>query len=168
MIVELHENFTAESAARVIEEIRACVDRGVPEVTISIDSNGGYVSALQAICDTLRWARKRKVKVNTYNAGIAYSCGVLLLSFGDKRTMAPTAESMIHDVGVQELGGGKVGDLEERVRELRDFNEIWMSFLAKNMKMSRKKLEKLVSGQDLFLTAEESLKFGIIDVIDFI
>jgi len=168
MIIKLHENFTNESASRVVEELRACVDLGVPEITISIDSNGGYVSALQAIVDTIKWCRKRKVKVNTYNAGKAYSCGVSLLSFGDKRTMAPTAQSMIHDVGVQELGGGKVGDLEQRVKELREFNEVWMGFLAKNMKMSRKKLEKLVKGQDLFLSAEESLELGVVDGIDFL
>ena len=167
-MIKLHENFTPKSVERVIAEIREAVEQGAHEITILIDSNGGYGSALQAICDTMRWARKRKVKVNTYNAGKAYSCGVLLLSFGDKRTMAPTAKSMIHDVGVPVLGGGKVGDLEERVKELRDLNEIWMSFLAKNMKMSRKKLDKLVDGKDLFLTADESLKLGIIDEIDFL
>lgn len=164
-IVKLHQNFDPDSAERVCKELVEHLDAGETEVVISIDSNGGYVSSLEAIITTIEYCREKGMKVNTYNAKKAFSCGVMLLSFGDKRFMHPNAASMIHDVGVSEFGGGKVRDLEKRVRELREFNEVWMKWLSKNMGISRKKLEKLVDGQDLFLTARESKELGVIDEI---
>ena len=165
--IELHGNFDEEMGKHVITNLQEACEGGVKRVCIDIASNGGYVFILEAIVEAIKDCRKKGMKVDTYNSSHAYSCGAMLLSFGDRRFMAPTANSMIHEVGLQNLGG-KIGELEKVVKEVRELNDQWFTWLGKNMGMSRKKLEKFVNGEDKYLTAVESKKCKLVDRIEFL
>jgi len=161
-IVELHTEFDERSAHVVCEAILKALEKG-EDITISIDSNGGYVTALEEIIATMDYARSKGIKVNTHNRKKAFSCGVMLLSYGDERSMHPTATAMLHTVGIGSMRGGKVEDLEDRVRKLREFNDEWFSWLAKNLKISKKTLRKRTFNTDWFMGTKEATKIGLID-----
>ena len=134
------------------------------EICLYINSPGGSISDGMAIVDTINYI---KCPVSTICVGMAASMGAVLLACGEKgkRYATPNAEVMIH----QPLIGG--GGLSGQTTEIK--------IHADHMVKTREKLNKLLSektGQDLatierdterdtYMTAEEALKYGLIDGI---
>lgn len=90
--------------------------------------------------------------------------GAILLAGGTKgkREAFPSARIMIH----QPLGGarGQASDIEIQAREILKLKSELNGILAKHTGKSLKVIEKAVD-RDNFMSAEEALKFGIIDKI---
>jgi len=131
------------------------------DISIYINSPGGSVTAGMAIYDTMNFI---KSDVSTICVGMAASMGAFLLSSGTKgkRYCLPNSEVMIH----QPLGGaqGQATEIKiaaERILKMRDkLNKI----LAKNTGKDLKQIEN-DTDRDHFLSADEALKYGIIDKI---
>ena len=102
--------------------------------------------------------------VSTVCVGMAASMGALLLSAGEKgkRFALPNAEVMIH----QPSGGaeGMASDIEITAKQILKIRERLNKILAKN---TGQKVEKIAEDvdRDFFMTAEESVKYGIIDKV---
>ena len=126
-----------------------------------INSPGGSTSAGMAIYDTMHYV---KCEVSTVCVGMAASMGAFLLAAGakGKRKALPNAEIMIH----QPLGGarGQATDIaiqaEQIMRIKRKMNEL----LSKHTGQTIKTIEKDVE-RDHYMTADEALKYGLIDEI---
>jgi ATP-dependent Clp protease protease subunit len=131
------------------------------DINLYINSPGGSVSSGLAIYDTMNYI---KCNVATICVGMAASMGAFLLSSGakGKRFALPNSEIMIH----QPSGGtqGPASDIlihaEHILKTKRKMNEI----LAKNTGQTVAKVEK-DADRDYFMSAEEALKYGIIDKI---
>ena len=131
------------------------------DISIYINSPGGSVTAGMAIYDTMHFI---KSDVSTICVGMAASMAAFLLSSGTKgkRCCLPNSEVMIH----QPLGGaqGQATEIKiaaERILKLRDkLNHM----LAKNTGKDLKTIEKDTE-RDYFLSAEESLAYGLVDKI---
>ena len=131
------------------------------DIMLYINSPGGSTSAGMAIYDTMHYV---KCEVSTVCVGMAASMGAFLLAAGakGKRKALPNAEIMIH----QPLGGarGQATDIaiqaEQIMRIKRKMNEL----LSKHTGQTIKTIEKDVE-RDHYMTAEEALKYGIIDEI---
>lgn len=131
------------------------------DIMLYINSPGGSISAGMAIYDTMHYV---KCEVSTVCVGMAASMGAFLLASGakGKRRALPNAEIMIH----QPLGGarGQATDIaiqaEQILRIKRKMNEL----LSKHTGQSLKTIEKDVE-RDHYMTAEEALKYGLIDQI---
>jgi len=131
------------------------------DIKLYINSPGGSVTAGMAIYDTMQYV---KSDVSTICVGITASMGALLLGAGakGKRFCLPNSEVMIHQV----MGGteGQASDVKihaERILRMKDnLNKI----LSKHTEQSLKKVEK-DTDRDYFMTAKESLDYGIIDKI---
>ena len=134
------------------------------DINIYINSPGGSITSGMAIYDTMNYI---KCPVSTICIGMAASMGAALLAAGEKgkRFATPNAEILIH----QPLIGG--GGLSGQTTEIK--------IHADHMVKTREKLNKLLSdrtGQSLetiqrdterdnYMTAEEALKYGLIDGI---
>ena len=134
------------------------------EIYLYINSPGGSITDGMAIVDTMNYI---KCPVCTICVGMAASMGAVLLTSGEKgkRYALPNAEILIH----QPLIGG--GGLSGQTTEIK--------IHADHMVKTREKLNKLLSdrtGQDIttierdterdnYMTAEEALKYGLIDEI---
>lgn len=135
------------------------------EITIYINSVGGDVTALLNIYDVMQMI---KAPVKTICIGKAYSAAAVLLSAGSKGKRYATrhADVMIH--GVQALfpqsEAADTVDLEIDYRMLQGYNRLLMEVLARH---TGKDVEHVIAdcSRDLFLDAEEALKYGIIDHI---
>ena len=134
------------------------------EIFFYINSPGGSITDGMAIVDTMNYI---KCPVATYCVGMAASMGAVLLASGEKgkRFAMPNSEILIH----QPLIGGN--GISGQTTEIK--------IHADHMVKTREKLNKLLSertGQSLetiekdterdnYMTAEEALKYGLIDGI---
>ena len=131
------------------------------EISIYINSPGGVVTAGLAILDTMNYI---KCPVSTVCMGQACSMGSLLLTCGEKgrRFALPNARVMIH----QPSGGfqGQATDMEIHVKEIlaikKRLNEIYVKQTGQTLKTIEEAMER-----DNFMTADEALKFGLIDQV---
>jgi ATP-dependent Clp protease protease subunit len=126
-----------------------------------INSPGGSVTAALAIYDTMQFV---KPVVQTICLGMAASAAALLLSAGKKgkRFVLPNAEVMIHQV----LGGtsGQATEIDIHARHILKTRDRLNTILAKH---TGQKLAKIAQDteRDYFMSAEESVKYGIVDKI---
>ncbi len=131
------------------------------EITLIINSPGGYVTAGFAVLDCMNSISS---PVSTVCMGLAASMGSILLSAGEKgrRFIYPLAKVMIH----QPSGGarGQSSDIEIQAREILKTKEIGARIIAENCGHSIEKVMKDFN-RDYWMDAQESLAYGIVDGI---
>ena len=131
------------------------------DISIYINSPGGSVTSGMAIYDTINFV---KSDVSTICFGIAASMGALLLSSGTKgkRYILPNADVMIHQVlGRSE---GQASDIEISTKRILNLKERLNKILSKNTGKSIKTINK-DTDRDNYLSAIESIKYGLVDKI---
>jgi ATP-dependent Clp protease protease subunit len=131
------------------------------DIYLYINSPGGLVTAGLAIYDTMQYI---KPNVATICVGQAASAAAVILSAGTKgkRFILPNARVMIHQV----MGGveGPVTDVEIQTKEMVRVKRVINEILAKHTGQSIEKIEKDTE-RDFFMTAEDAVKYGIVDKI---
>ena len=131
------------------------------DITLYINSPGGYVSAGLGIYDTIQHI---KPDVSTICLGSAVSMGAILLASGTagKRYGLPNSRVMLH----QPSGGagGQSSDIQIHAKEIVRTREQLNGIIAKHTGKTKKEVGKKTD-RDFFLSAEEALKFGVIDEI---
>ena len=164
-IIFLSEDVNHASASLVVAQLLFLESEDPDrEIYLYINSPGGSITDGMAIEDTINYI---KCPVSTICVGLAASMGAVLLASGTKgkRYATPNAEILIHQPLI--AGGGLSGQTTE------------IKIHADHMVKTREKLNKLLSqrtGQDLatierdterdtYMTAEEALKYGLIDGI---
>ena len=131
------------------------------EISIYINSPGGSVTAALAMYDTMQFI---KPQIATLCVGLAASAGSLLLTAGTKgmRYVLPNASVMVH----QPSGGfrGQASDIERHAQDIvktkRRLNEIYVKHTGQTLETVERALDR-----DNFMSAEEALKFGLVDEI---
>jgi ATP-dependent Clp protease protease subunit len=131
------------------------------DIYLYINSNGGSITAGMAIYDTMNYI---KSDVTTICIGMAASMGAFILASGSKmkRFSLPNAEILIH----QPLGGaqGQATEIKIAAEHILKIKTKINKILAKN---TSKKIEEIErdTERDYFMSAEEALKYGLIDKI---
>ncbi|MGB4966758.1 MAG: ATP-dependent Clp protease proteolytic subunit [Candidatus Saccharimonadales bacterium] len=126
-----------------------------------INSPGGSVYDALAIYDTMQYITN---EVHTVGIGVQASAAAFLLSSGakGKRFLLPHSTVMIH----QPSSGtrGKVTDQEIDLRESLRIKKLLEEIMAAN---TGQKLDRIHEDmeRDRWMTAEESLKYGLVDQI---
>ncbi|KPJ86050.1 Clp protease [Parcubacteria bacterium SG8_24] len=131
------------------------------DIKLYINSPGGSVTAGLAIFDTMNHI---KPDVATICVGMAASMGAVLLASGakGKRFALPSAEVMIHQV----MGGaeGQATDIKIRAERILKMKDALNRILADRTGQKFEKVEK-DSDRDYFMSAEEAIKYGLIDKV---
>jgi ATP-dependent Clp protease, protease subunit len=131
------------------------------DISLYINSPGGVVTAGLAIYDTMQFI---KADVSTLCIGQAASMGAVLLAGGaeGKRYGLPHSRVMIH----QPLGGfqGQASDFEIHAREILStrsrLNKLLAHHTGKDESIIAQDTER-----DNFMSAEESVQYGLIDKV---
>jgi ATP-dependent Clp protease protease subunit len=131
------------------------------DIYLYINSPGGSITSGMAIYDTMQYI---KPDVSTICVGMAASMGAFLLASGakGKRYALPNSEIMIH----QPLGGfqGQATDIgihAERILKIKkNLNKILSERTGQPIEQVEKDTER-----DNFMTAEEAMKYGLIDEV---
>ncbi|MEE8419352.1 MAG: ATP-dependent Clp protease proteolytic subunit [Dehalococcoidales bacterium] len=131
------------------------------DISLYIHCPGGIISAGLAIYDTMELIRP---DVSTICVGLAASMGTVLLCAGakGKRYALPNATIHMH----QALGGaqGQASDIVIAAREITRLQETLMNIIVKHTGQSLKKVTE-DTDRDYYLSAEQALKYGIVDEI---
>ena len=116
-----------------------------------------------SIYDTMNFI---KPDVSTLCLGQAASMGAFLLSAGakGKRFALPNSRVMIHQPLISGGLGGQASDIEIHARELLKLKQKLNELLAKHSGKKLAQLEK-DTDRDNFMSAEEALKYGLIDQV---
>ena len=134
---------------------------GVEDITLHVDTPGGSVKSGLGIVDVMDYI---KCDVATVNTGMAASMGSILLGAGTKgkRSSLRFSKTMLH-----QSSGGAVGNIQDAritMDEWEKTNDILFNLLGEYTGKTAKRVMK-DSTRDKWLTAQEALKYGIIDEI---
>ena len=131
------------------------------DISLYINSPGGYVTSGLAIYDTMQFIRP---KVATLCIGQAASMGSLLLAAGEPgmRASLPNSRIMVH----QPSGGfrGQAADIMLHAQDIlklkRRLNEIYVKHTGRELPAVEEALER-----DNFMDAETAKAFGLVDEV---
>ena len=131
------------------------------EISMYINSPGGVVSAGLGIYDTMQYIRS---PVSTICTGMAASMGSLLMTAGEPgmRLGMKNSRIMVH----QPSGGfrGQASDIERHAADIqkikRNLNEIYVEHTGRKYEEIEAALDR-----DNFMSAQESVEFGLIDKV---
>ena len=131
------------------------------DISLSINSPGGVVTAGLAIYDTMQYI---KPDVSTICVGQAASMGALLLAAGakGKRYALPNSRVMIH----QPLGGfqGQATDIDIHAREILTLRAKLNAILSHHTGQSLETIERDTE-RDNFKSAADSQAYGLVDQV---
>lgn len=131
------------------------------DIKFYINTPGGSVTAGMAIYDTMQYV---KSDISTICVGLAASMGAVLLSAGakGKRFSLPNSEILIHQV----MGGfeGQASDIKIHSEHILRTREKLNKILAKHTGQSISVIGE-DTDRDYFMSAEEAVKYGIIDKV---
>ena len=131
-----------------------------------ISTFGGNAVDMFGIYDCMRMVKDGGVELHTVGSGKVMSAGVLLLAAGSKgkRLIGKNCRVMVHPV----VGGahGPSHDIQNEVEEILQTQKQYVECLANETKLSISRLNKLISEKrNIYLSAQEAVKFGIADKI---
>ncbi len=161
-IIFLSGPIVERSASVVIQQLLYLQSiRRDQDVNLYINSPGGLVDQTLAVYDTMQFMGS---EVATYCIGQAASGAALILMAGTKgkRYILPNAKVMLH----QPYGGitGQAEDIriqaDEVLRDKDRMNQIIAKCTGREKEKVREDTER-----DYYMTAEEALKYGIVDEI---
>ena len=164
-IIFLGEDVNSTTASLIIAQMLFLESEDPDkEIYFYINSPGGSVTDGLAIVDTMNYI---KCPVSTFCVGLAASFGAVLLANGEKgkRFAMPNAEILIHQPLI--AGGGISGqttDIKIHADQMIKTRERLTKILADR---TGKPLEQVMQDteRDNYMTAEEALKYGLIDEI---
>ena len=131
------------------------------DITMHIDSPGGSVKSGLSMVDVMEYI---SCDIRTVNTGMAASMGSVLLGAGTKgkRSSLRFSKTMLHQTSGG--AGGNIQDARINMIEWEKTNKILFELLGS---YCGKKAEQVMKDatRDLWLSADEALKYGIIDEV---
>ena len=161
-VVFIGKSFTEDLANSIVAQLLFLeADNPSEDITIYINSPGGYVSATMAIFDTMNYV---KPDISTVCVGHAASAAAFILASGTKgkRHALKNARIMLHQVSSG--ADGHIEDMKIRVKEADFLNEKMIEELARITKKSVKRIKRDLD-RDYYLSSDDAKKYGIIDEV---
>ncbi len=159
-IIFIGGSITDETANIVIAELLYLENESMEkDISIYLNSPGGYAHSTLAIYDTMKYVRP---DIQTVCVGMAASGAAIILAGGSKgkRFALPNAKIMIHQP-MTEISG-QATDIKIHADEILKLKRKLNEILAKETNQPISKIEK-DTDRDFFMTSGEAKKYGIID-----
>ena len=161
-IVFLGEQVDAHTANLIVAQLLYLANEDPKrDIKLYINSPGGSVYDGLAIIDTMNYIAP---DVQTIGIGLQASMGAMLLACGakGKRFVLPNARIMIHQPSSGTVG--KITDQEIALKEGIYLKKRLVEIFARQTGKSAEQVEKDMD-RDNWMSAEEALKYGIVDEI---
>ena len=165
--IGLFGEINEELAGEVVFGIHALAMDGDDEkpIEIMISTPGGNAADMFAIYDVLRYHRQHQ-KIETFGIGKVMSAGVLILASGSKglRKIGKHCRIMIHQCSAGNMG--PISVLKNEMKEIDILQAQYLQALCDETNLSLTQLKRMISkNQNVYLSAEEAVKYGIADII---
>ena len=133
------------------------------ELSLIINSPGGSVHSAFGMIDTMKGSA---IPIKTVGLGMIASCGVLAFMSGQKGKRILTRNTSILSHQYSWGSGGKEHELFARVKEFELSTMRMLEHYKRCTGLTEKKIrEILLPAEDVWLTAEEAVKYGIADAV---
>lgn len=130
------------------------------DINLVISSYGGDVYAMLG---TIDYFKSLPVKVNTHCFGASMSAAAVILACGTgTRSMSKNSTVMVHEGSAFEVG--KTSDVLKGADHLKKLQSNINRILGDVTKKD-KEFWNEISKQDTYLSADEALEYGIVDII---
>jgi ATP-dependent Clp protease protease subunit len=156
-------------AASTGEAIRFILERNLMKkdhpkfIKMIINSPGGEVASCFALIDVMRGS---KIPIYTYGLGEISSCGLITFMAGKKGKRFITKNTSILSHQFSSGSYGKEHELHARVTEFNNVSHRVMEHYKLCTGMTEANIKKyLLPSEDVFLTAEEAVKYKLADEI---
>lgn len=160
-VILFNRKFDDSAVSYIFDKFQALEEAGEQEVTLLINSPGGHMHALKTILDIIY---STNLHVITVASGMAASCGFALTMAGDTRLAFKNTSFLSHQFSAS--SGGKLHELVADRKAQEDMNKFFIDHYMLHTGLDREKiLQDLLNPSDVWLTATEALKLGIIDGI---
>ncbi len=161
-IVMLTEGIDSTVAGIIVSQLLYLQSEdSTKDITMYINSPGGQVIGMWSIIDTMNLIKN---DISTVCIGLAASAASFILANGTKgkRMILPHAEVMIH----QPMGGtqGQASDIQIQANQILKTKRQGEEFMAAKTGQKVMKISKDMD-RDYYMTAEESIKYGVVDKI---
>lgn len=163
-IIFLGEDVNPTSASLIIAQLLFLESEDPDkEIFLYINSPGGSITDGMGIVDTMNYI---KCPVSTICVGLAASMGSVLLACGakGKRYATPNAEVLIHQPLISGGLAGQTTEIKIHADHMVKTREKLNKILSEKTGQSLEQIEKDTE-RDHYMTAEEALKYGLIDEI---
>lgn len=138
-------------------------DPGEP-VEIVFNSPGGSAVEGFALFDSIRRLQREGSHVTTRGTGVCASMGAVLLQAGDTRIMDENALMMIHKVSGQVKG--TMEEMSDSMVAINLLQERALKALAARSTLSEDEIESRWLRKDWYLSAQQALDAGFVDVVE--
>lgn len=147
-----------------LSEENEVIEEGKP-IKMYISTYGGSADDMAALVDIMNMVKK-DCPIQTIGLGKVMSAGVLIMASGTKgeRYIGRNCRVMIHSV----IAGnaGSLHNLENELAEIKKMQEVYLDSLVSATNMTKKQLKSFMRRKtNVYLTAEEAIKYGIADKI---
>lgn len=151
----------ATSPSKVNKVIAKAVENGAPELTLVINSPGGYVFSAAEIWTELK---KFKGKVRGEIVGVAASAASVIAMGCSHLAMSPAGTLMIHNASSRAEGDYR--DMDHSSELLQKVNETIINTYEKRTGKTFDELKSMMD-KESWMTAKEAKELGFIDEIMF-
>ena len=156
------DEVNCRTVAQVIKNLHILDNKSHSEITLLLNSPGGYWDDGIAVYDVIK---NLKSKVIIIGMGKLYSMGSVIFQAGNTRLMYPNTRMMVHDGSDGYIGDAK--SYENWAKDSKRVRETMYKIYYDHMKKKNKELkisdvEKLCE-HDTILTSKECLKLGLTD-----
>lgn len=134
------------------------------DVTIFMNTTGGSVVDGFAIYDLIKNLQKHHgARITLKIQGACMSMGAVVLQAAHKRVAAPNSAFLLHELHATQHGG--LSQLADQHKHAEKLQKRLDAVIQERTRIHPDKLRKLVQRRDTYLTAQEALKYNLIDAI---
>lgn len=158
-IVDIISDYGESSSGNIRTQVDAFIKDGIKKATIYVNSRGGSCFEATEMCNEF----DRFDEVNLVVGAVAASAATYLVARYSTRAK-PSSQFMIHR---PRLGTyGDILTIEADTKLLRNMTDDYRQVYAKKLNITEEEVDELWKTGDVWLTANEALKMGLIQGID--
>ena len=156
----LFSNVDQYSAEIIVRQLLEYDRQSHDEITMFINSPGGYVTQLFSIIDAMNLVQS---PIRTVVIGQAASCAAIIAAHGDTRLITEKSEFMLHEVWNFMIGS--YTEIEEGLGKMNQMQATLLGILSKDTGKSEAEIKDVIKKKDAYFNAEQAVAFGLADRI---
>jgi len=161
--IYLFDTVNPYSTESIIKDLLRMNQEGDEPISMFINSPGGRVVDMFALIDVMNAI---DAPINTFVLGQAASAASLIAANGDKRLISTNSSMMIHEAATKMVFDTRDTDSFKVLEEVKVLNDKVNGLYSKATGKSEEEIKELLSKKDdIKLTAQEAIAFGLVDEI---